>query len=101
MNAVLLINENDKVLICFKPLTDDEVLALDRLGLTVKGDVLSYLHLPLFAIRKGDLCYSFRGPEIWTPRDIDERAFNKGVAQEFPDNQPTGRSRVKTGFKNN
>lgn len=59
MNAVLLINENDNVVTCLKPLTAGEMLELETRQLMVKDNVPSYHKLALFAIRKGDLCYKY------------------------------------------
>jgi|GEM_PF-3233268 len=88
MNAVLLINDNDKVVVCFKPLTPDEVQDLDNLGLSVKGDGLNYLHLPLFAIRKGDLCYSIDRANGWDTHGIeeDESAYDLDMGEELMEN---------------
>jgi SAF domain. len=58
MNAILLVNENDNVVTCLKPLTAGEVLELETGLLTVKEDVPSYHKLALFAISKGDLCFT-------------------------------------------
>lgn len=57
MNAILLINEDDDVVVCVKPLSEDEAADLIRLSRTLKGDGLCYRQMALFAIRRGDRGY--------------------------------------------
>jgi len=101
MNAVLLINEDDNVVICLKPLTAGEILDLKNMSLTVKSDVLSYHKLALFAIRKGDLCYSLGRVIGRARRNIDkgEPVHQQDLMDEYMDeyqeNQPFGNKRQR------
>lgn len=91
MNAILLINENDNVLVCVKPLTAGEVLELEQMGRTAKNDILCYHKLALFAIRKGDLCYSFGQVIGRATRNIEEGAavHNQDLIDDHQDLGPT------------
>lgn len=97
MNAILLINEDDNVVICVKPLTAGEVLDLEHMSLTVKSDVLSYHKLALFAIRKGDLCYSFGRVIGRARRDIEkgEPVRNQDLLDDYQEKQPAGSKRKR------
>lgn len=90
MNAILLINEDDNVVICVKPLSAGEILDLNHMSLTVKSDVLSYHKLALFAIRKGDLCYTFGRLIGRATRDIEkgEAVRNQDLIDDHQENQP-------------
>jgi len=59
MSAVLLVNENDNVVTCLKPLRAGDLLELESGSLTVKEDVPSFHKMALFAISQGDLCYKY------------------------------------------
>lgn len=97
MDTVLLINEDDNVLICIKPLTAAEVLDLNNMSLTVKSDVLSYHKLALFAIRKGDLCYNFGRVIGRAKRDIEkgEPVRHQDLMDEHEENQPLENNRKR------
>ena len=59
MQLTMKINDGDRVLVCFKTMTDKEIRELEKWSLSVTYDTLSYFKLPLFAISRGDLCYDF------------------------------------------
>lgn len=59
MKLLMKINENSRVLMCFKNLSEQESLEIEKWSLSVNPDSLSYFKLPLFAIARGDLCYDF------------------------------------------
>lgn len=59
MKLLMKINEDKRVLVCLKNISDTDWLELEKWSLTVKSDALSYYKLPLFSIGRGDLCYDF------------------------------------------
>ncbi len=74
LKAVLVVNEGDNVVTCVRPFTAGEVIELEGGDVLVKDDVASFENLALFAIRKGDLCFSYGRVIGRAARDIESGA---------------------------
>ena len=71
MNAILLVNEDDNVVTCIRPLSPGEEIEVRSNKVTVKDDVPSFHKLARFAIRQGDLCYKYGQVIGRATRDIE------------------------------